>query len=277
MRPRLPLLAALGLFVISGCATEPTVSIEVTALVGGEPVECGRTYSGVGTTGTDLLLADLRLYVHDVRLVTDDGRELPVALEQDGTWQVDDIALLDFEDGTSDCTMGTAGTNTRIVGTVAEDAPIVGVRMTLGVPEDRNHQDVSGAPSPLGFQSMYWGWNGGYKFFRLDGRTTGFDSGFFVHLGSTACEGDGRGNITGCAQDNRVEIEVMGFDPAADHLVLDVAELLRESDLDTNEGGPAECMSGFDDPDCRAVFHALGLPFMGDAPSGPQRLLRVAE
>lgn len=258
------------------CGGERDIVIDVDALVGDAPVACGASYAGIGTTSTEMTLQDLRLYLHDVRVITADGENVPLLLEQDGVWQVDDVVLLDFEDGTSDCTMGNTGTNTSIRGTIPDDVEVVGVRATLGVPAERNHLDVTTAPSPLNFLSMYWGWNGGYKFLRLDGRTTGLEDGFFVHLGSTGCEGDGRGNVTGCAQDNRAEIEVMGFDPDTERLTLDVAALLSDSDMDADGGGAPGCMSGFDDPDCEPIFHALGLPFDGRPPSGAARLFRVS-
>jgi uncharacterized repeat protein (TIGR04052 family) len=274
MAPARLVIAVLGLPLLLACGGERAVTLQLAGQVGDAPAECGRAYDGIGTTSTELTLADLRLYVHDVRLVTADGEELEVALEQDGVWQVDDVALLDFEAGGADCPQGTAETNTTIRGTVPDGAEVTGVRFVLGVPEARNHQDVTTAPSPLNLQSMYWSWNGGYKFFRLDGATTGIPDGFAVHLGSTGCEGDGRGNVTGCTQDNRVEVALDGYDPDVDTIVVDVAALLRESDMDADQGGAMGCQAGFDDMDCEPIFHGFGLPFAG-TPAGEQRLFRL--
>jgi len=98
------LLAPLGLlFPLQGCGGDDTTGEPVTLTfdgrVGGEPFECGGSYDGVGSTDTTLEARDLRFYVHDVRLVRADGTEVPVSLEQDGMFQVEDVALLDFEDG----------------------------------------------------------------------------------------------------------------------------------------------------------------------------------
>lgn len=265
------LLAAL----LSGCGADREVTVRFDALVGDAPARCGDTYDGVGTTGTTLTMGDLRFYVHDVRFLTADGGEVPMTLDEASDFQDGAVALLDFEDKSDTfCSMGTEATNTALVGTVPDGVEIIGVRFTLGVPRDRNHEDVTFAPAPLNQGSMYWGWNGGYKFFRLDGATTGLAEGFFVHLGDTACEGDGRGNITGCAQDNRAEITLMGFDPDTQSVAVDVGALLSENDMDANGGGPPGCMSGFDDPDCATMFGGFGLPVDG-APGGAQRLFRV--
>lgn len=259
----------------AGCGADRDVTVRFEALVGDATARCGGTYDGVGTTGTQLTVGDLRFYVHDVRFVTADGGEVPLALDAESEFQDGDVALLDFEDKSDTyCAMGTEAMNDTLTGTIPDGVDVVGIRFTLGVPQDRNHEDVTFAPAPLNQGSMYWGWNGGYKFFRLDGATTGLTEGFRVHLGDTACEGDGRGNITGCAQDNRAEITLDGFDPDTGVVVVDLAALLAESDMDADQGGPPGCMAGFDDPDCAAIFDGFGLPF-GGAPGGSQRLFRV--
>lgn len=265
-------LFALAPWLVS-CGGGREITLTFEGLVGGEPAACGGVYAGVGTTGTELTLLDYRLYVHDVRLVTDDGREVPLELAQN-EWQHQDVALLDFEGGDG-CDSGTAATNAVVRGVVAEDATFTGVRFRLGVPSELNHADASTAPAPLNYTSMFWSWNGGYKFLRVEGRTTGLPDGWRIHLGSTGCEGDGRGNVTGCVQDNRAEIELTGFDIEESVVAVDLAGIVSESDLDTDAGGPAGCMSGFDDPECAPVFHALGLPFMGTPAPGPQRLFTV--
>ena len=171
-------------------------------------------------------------------------------LEPNDLWQEGGVALLDFEDGSGGCLQGNPPMNTEVHGTVPETVNISGVRFTLGVPFDRNHRDATTAPAPLNTMSMHWGWNGGYKFLRIDGASTGVPDGFAIHIGSTGCEGDMRGNVTGCVQDNRAEIALDGIDPALNAIVVDVAALLSGSDIDANLSGPPGCMSGFDDDDC---------------------------
>lgn len=264
--------ASLALVLLAACGGGPEVTLQFEGLVGGQPAECGGTYTGIGTSGSTLELHDFRLYVHGVRLVTDDGREVPVALTDDGAWQHGGVALLDFEDG---CESGTAETNTTIRGTVDEDGPFTGVRFTLGIPAELNHADASTAPPPLNYTSMFWTWNAGYKFMRVEGRTTGLPEGWSLHLGSVGCQGDGRGNVSGCAQENRAPVALDGFDPDTDIIAVDLASLLETSDLDVDLGGPNGCESGVSDPDCGPLFHALGLPD-GDTPApGPQRLFSV--
>jgi len=262
-------LAVCSVSLMSCAGDEETdVTIELAGLVGGEPAQCGQSYD-IGATPSAWTLQDFRLYVHDVRLLTDDGREVPVALTQD-EWQLEDLALLDFEAGGSGCPSGTEATNTSIRGTVPEAGPFTGVRFTVGVPFDRNHDDASTAPAPLDSSAMFWNWQGGYKFIRIDGRSEALGGGFFLHLGSTGCDGDPlTGGVTTCANPNRMEVSLEGFDPLSETIAIDAAEVFSGSDLTANEMAPG-CMSGPMDPECPAVFERLGL-----AGGAGQRLFSV--
>lgn len=245
----------------------PQVQLRFAARAGAQPFACGKTLPGVGKDGVGLRPADLRLYVHDVRLITEGGAEVPLTLDQDQRWQLDDLALLDFEDKSGECT-GTAATNDIVRGTVPDPkATFTGVRFVLGVPFGKNHADQAAAPSPLNLSSMYWSWQSGYKFLRFEGQTDGGKA-LIVHLGSTGCKKEGN-DVTGCAAPNRAQIELRGFDPRQKTILVDIAALLADSDL----GAGIECMSAPDSASCAPIFSRLGLPWQG-AP-GAQQIFRV--
>jgi uncharacterized repeat protein (TIGR04052 family) len=265
MQLRRILLTAL-IVALAGCgSTTPagtSVELAFEARVGATPFECGRTYEGIGSTGTALTVSDLRFYVHDVRLVTSAGREVPVALDDDD-FQNGGVALLDFETGGSACEAGNAPTHTELTGTVAEEGPFTALRFRIGVPEARNHLDSGSQPSPMNLSSMYWGWQGGYKFMRFEGRTTGLSDGVVFHLGATACSGDPMAGTRTCSNGNRPDLEVIlpaGFSPSTHRFVIDVARWLAGVDLDDDAGGELGCMSGPMDPECPAWFASIGLP-----------------
>ena len=128
----------------------------------------------------------------------------------------------------------------------------------LGVPFEQNHQDAAVAESPLAFTSMFWGWQAGYKFLRLEGETEAGNV-HRIHLGSTGCEGT-FGDISRCDFENRAYVELRGFDPLDAPVVFDLERLFSDTDLETNAPDtPLGCMSEFDDPDCDGMFRALGL------------------
>ncbi|MFP2961115.1 MbnP family copper-binding protein [Myxococcus sp. 1LA] len=254
----------LALLGVLGCDDKVEFAIPFEARVGSEPFACGRSYTGVGTTGTTYEPMDLRVYLHDVRLVTADGREVPLELDGDDRWQTQGTALLDFADKAGQCTQGTAATNVRITGT-APEGNYTGLRFKLGVPESLNHLDVSTAPSPLNDMSLYWSWRSGYLFTRIEGRTTGLPEGHVMHLGSTDCAPPPEGQTSGtagCTFGNRPEVALDSFNLASGKVVLDLGALFAGSNLDENAAVPntsVGCMSQQTDPDCAPLFSRMGL------------------
>lgn len=243
------------------------ITLQFAARAGDQDFSCASTLGGLGTSAGTWTPLDLRLYAHDFTLIGEDGDEAPLALTQDGMWQQGTLALLDFEDGGGTCDNGTPETNAVVTGT-APDGAWTGLRFQVGVPFELNHQDASVADPPLNLSSMFWSWNGGYKFIRLDGETAGIPDGAVFHLGSTGCSADDEGVITDCTAPNVASITLEGFDPASSTVVLDLAGLFAAVNLDADEGGSELCMSSPADPECGALFAALGLDF-GDTPGDP--------
>ena len=102
------------------------------------------------------------------------------------------------------------------------------------------------------------------------------EGGFALHLGSTQCVAaaptqPGRD----CRNPNRPVITLTGFDPLSAPVIADVGPVLAGVDITRNtERTPPGCMSFPNDPECRSVLPALGLPYM-DLPPGEQRFFRV--
>ncbi len=252
-----------------------TRTVRFQAVVGTRPFACGQTFTGVGMGGTGSWTPqDFRLYVSNVRLVNAAGAEVAFELDE-GPFQRAGVALLDFEDGSGAC-RGTAETHTELTGR-APAGVYTGVRFTVGVPFALNHADAASAPAPLNDSSLWWSWNGGYRFARIDGTTTGVPMGFQVHIGSTGCAGNSAGAVNACRAPNRAEVSLTGFDPSSGAVRVDLAALLSETNVDTNAmGTPPGCMSEATDGDCAGIFAALGLGF-GSAPANPagQRFFRA--
>lgn len=240
----------------------PEVTIRFTAMVGSRPAACGIVYEGLGTEGSPMSLNDYRFFVSNVRLITADGEEVPVELEQDGIWQYADVALLDFEDGTSLCSQtGTAEMNDKVIGIVPE-GDYTGIVFDLGVPFELNHLDTATAPAPLNIPAMWWNWRTGYKFVRIDMQTPQSETPqWFIHLGSTGC--DSPDNTTPpeepCTNTNLPTVRLDNFNPVRNFIVSDLAGLLSGVNLDESTPMPPGCMSGVDDPDCIGLFPGFGL------------------
>ncbi len=329
------------------------VEINFSGWVGEDEFVCGDSYDRVGASETTITPTDFRLYVSEVALIDRDGNAVPVELEQDGQWQYENVALLDFEDGTEACDNGTTETNTTIVGTVPE-GDYESLQFTLGVPKKLNHEDAAIAPSPLNLTSMWWNWQGGYKFLRADletdsaianvsstssisqqgnsnvqinqqsthstshggshsttqtsNQTSIFKNGtgthtsssthtsnsnhsgtnhgdsnhqasansYLIHIGSTGCRDSAQSSLFGCVNPNRSTIVLEDFDPEDDTVAVDLAELLYDSDLSTNQANtPAGCMSTPEDGDCSPIMQRLGLSSSNTASDSGQQFFFV--
>lgn len=270
LRGRVAAVLALSLALAAcddatGSSGPRPVTVRFAAQVGDAAFACGQSYAGIGTSGSTIRANDFRFFVSNVRMLRADGSEASVALTQDGATQIEDIALLDFENGAGGCT-GTAATNDAVEGTV-EGRGFTGLRFTLGIPPVRNHGDASAAPAPLNTTGLFWSWNLGYMFFKADLASTGRPGGWFAHLGSTGCTSTTPGNAT-CTSPNRVEVTLTGFDADRDVVVADLRALLAASNVDVELGGAPGCMSGATDGDCGPLMPRFGV-------GAAQQLFRV--
>ncbi len=300
----LAVVTALGAYGQVQAQTDTQkIAINFEAWVGDREFSCGESYEGVGVNQSTITPTDFRFYVSDVALIDEAGNAVPLELAQDGKWQHQNVALLDFEDGTSACDNGTAEMNTMIVGTVPE-GDYQSLQFTMGVPQNLNHSDAAIAPSPLNLTSMWWNWQGGYKFLRVDleteqaitnvaetsgghsnqtgifqhGQDTHQDAGsnaYLIHLGSTGCSESAQSDLFGCANPNRVDVVLEDFSFEDNVVVADLAELLAESDLTTNEANtPNGCMSSPEDGDCLPIMQSLNLS-SGDVADSEQNFFWV--
>ncbi len=262
---------------------EPTtqdVSINFAAQISGADFVCGQTYTGVGTLGSDFKVNDFRMYVHDVHIhdaLTDE--EYEIELTQDGIWQLDDVAMLDFEDASGGCT-GTAEMNTVLNGKVTVPATIdlsaAEVCFEVGVPEDKNHINEATAASPLNASGMLWAWKVGRKYIRIDGVSDPLTANekFNLHLGAQGCPGSvgSAPPDSACTVPNTFEVCIANFDVVNSVIAVDPAQVLEGNNITVNLDGGATakpgCQSFIDDNDCEEILPRLGLDYAYGRVSG---------
>lgn len=271
------------------------VTIRFQAQVGDRAFSCTEKYSNLGSINTEISATDFRFYISGVNLIDQEGRAVPLTLQQDGRWQYQNVALLDFEDKSGGCTNGTVETRDRIVGTIPK-GNYKGIQFTLGIPFNLNHEDVTLAPSPLNLSSLWWNWRGGYKFVRIDLKNQGsaptarpnhgnhnstpnanpISANFPIHLGSTGCVADiNTQKPSNCDSSNTVNLSFNNFDPQQNVIVADLATLVAGTNLAVNQPEtPLGCMSAPNDSDCTSIMANFGLPFAGK-PSPEQKFFRI--
>ena len=79
-------------------------------------------------------------------------------------------------------------------------------------------------------------------------------------------------HITGCRFPNRVNVLLPEFLPGKDSVVVDLAALLKETDLLDAEA--TDCSSGPAERSCEAPFRALGLDFVTGSALDTQDVFR---
>lgn len=260
------------------------VNLKFALKAGKDSVTCGKEVIGLGSKRSTAQLLDARFYLTNLKLISADGKAVPLALTADNKWQSKDVALLDFEDATGLCKDGgTKDMNNAVTGKVPA-GKYTGIAFDLGLPFEMNHADVATAKTPLNVQALWWNWQFGYKFARLDLKTNSPapNDTFLIHLGSTGC-----GEVMAmdkskpamtmtetmkameamadqppaqpCKNSNVVQVRLNNFDPSKDTIVADLATLLNRVNVAQPKPEPAGCMSGTDDPDCAGLFTNFGL------------------
>lgn len=189
----------------------------------------------------------LRFYVSNLRMVEVNGAAAPVMLDAQPTQSQDaGIALVSW---VGQC--AGAQDDPHISGKVAR-GDYAAVEFELGVPFERNHAHPLAAPPPLNVPSMFWTWQSGYKFLRLD---VGTDWSF--HLGSTGCVSPSAVRPPeSCARPNRATIRLPAAVAWDGVVVVDLDALLAGIDPIT----AANCVDDYRAaPHCRHLLTRIGI------------------
>ncbi|GEM82166.1 hypothetical protein MHY01S_03320 [Meiothermus hypogaeus NBRC 106114] len=127
------------------------VELKINLRVGDQPLQFAQTYQT--PQGQPYQIELLKFYISEVALVRPDGREV----------RAEGLVLAEFK----------REAPTQGVSVMKMDVPAGqyrGIRFNVGVPRELNHLDAGTQQMPLGVNSgMYWAWNPGYIFYRLEG------------------------------------------------------------------------------------------------------------
>jgi uncharacterized repeat protein (TIGR04052 family) len=268
-------------------AGERLYELRFAPVVHDQPFACTQQFHEMGMGKTKIRPLDFRLWTHGFVMVTSGGQEIPLRLKQDhptrtiaddGAWQKDGHALLDFEDASGTC-VGTTETRMVVRGFASARDDWAGVKFKVGVKRARNNIEAAVAEYPFGAPGMAWQWKGGYRFVRIDVSTLAKDK-YYFHLGSTACEGEVAGGEHGgginCKVENVASIALSGFHPDRNQIVADMATIYAGIDMDSPDDKNYACMSGGTKSTmCPSMFGAFGLPFADYPPPAGATFFRT--
>lgn len=117
----------------------------------------------------------------------------------------------------------------------------------LGVPFALNHANPLTAKAPLNVSEMFWSWQLGHKFLRLDQV-----NGFSFHLGSTGCSSPSklRPATQACKYPNRYKFSIENYQ-VDKPVIFDLDALLNGVDKSQS------CMSDNANPSCQSLYSNL--------------------
>jgi hypothetical protein len=258
MRPRRRLL--LSIILLLSCQdaepADPDRSIELffSPRAGDEFVTCDEEpFSGKP-------LIDLRFYVYDVRLVTEDGDQHAVEIFDDSPFQGSGVALMDFENDAGKC-VGTPAANKSIKGTIAAEpgaqpARYTGLRFRIGVPPELDRLPASELSPPLGDPWLHQGGANGHFFLTAWAEFGAGPVGIYLRSA-----GD---------RSNRPEVILDGFDLEDSSIVVDWGALFGALEIPACTPGPANpciCSSNPAEPLCEVLMPRLGIAVPGGEPT----------
>lgn len=209
------LILAASIVVLSACSGSSGRLAEIHFAIDG---------GGEADAAAAVVIRNVQFYVHDVQLLDAAGRSHPFRLEASAPWQSERVALVDLtEDGAS-------VRNGTLRGTLAAGAgeAYKGIRFSIGVPFDLNHANVLTAAAPLDRAELFWTWQSGHKFLRVDLLDKEKEKEWSFHLGSTGCSSASamRPPTAACAQPNVMHVEISGIDPLRQSIRLQLNELV---------------------------------------------------
>ena len=210
--------------------------------------------------GTGQVWGQLGFYVSSLRLLDAQGASIPVRLDANPTQsQPDGVALvawtgdcLQYGDADADADSEKPGTGNPVVTGRAASATYQAFEFELGVPFESNHANPLAAPPPLNVASMFWTWQTGYKFLRLDIATD-----WSFHLGSTGCVSESAVRPPeSCDRPNRATIRLPAAAAFDGVVVVDLDGLLAGLDIAAAEN----CVEAYGTrKECRQLLTRLGI------------------
>lgn len=141
---------------------------------------------------------------------------------------------------------------------------IFGLQFSLGVPESLNHLNPLRQPSPLNQPDMFWSWQMGHKFLRLEMNTNqqanqskmNTSEHWLLHVGATGCSSSSpvRSPQTSCKNPNVSTIQLPDYS-ASKKVFINMMSLIQGLNLNSK----TSCQSSPNTPSCRTLLPRLGI------------------
>ena len=244
------LTGAVGYFF--SLAPDSNQQIKVQLLWQNDTLDCQSTFIA-GEDKKTWFVEQLQFFIHDIQFSSENSAWEKVNLLPN-FYQVDNSVLLgkNCRQTKPTSSLDSAG-NWQVE--FHSDTKITAnsrMKFTLGLPFASNHLNPISQKSPLNLPSMFWVWQTGHKFMRLELASS--NEQWLFHLGSTGCQSASvmRAPKERCRYSNVFHFEVPAVKNNSKQFVLNLnlAELLNKVTLDSS----SSCQSARDSESCQQLF-----------------------
>lgn len=233
------LFFALSLSLVTACSpdnsgTKPS-TISLQLFFNGQPLNCQRM---LNIAGQEWQLQQFQLYLSEFSL-----NNKTIKLASEPVNQQATIALL-----------GTVCDNNDQWQLQFNQSLNDGqLSFLVGVPARLNHQDPLRAAAPLNQSDMFWSWQSGYKYLRLE--LGAADQQWALHLGATGCHSASalRPPTAPCTSPNLARIQVNY--KVGQQLQFDLAPVISDITLSADN----HCMADPNRLSCQQLLPRLGI------------------
>jgi len=222
-----------------------------------DEISFGPTYIGKSLTcdstiahsNDSWLYTQLQLFISDIYLKDSSGKWQKATLEK-SAFQTADIALLG-----ENCNLSNEKSKANWSVKFSKKTDLINsshIRFTLGLPFAMNHLNPLTQESPLNVPTMFWGWQQGHKFLRLEMSSKNND--WLFHLGSVGCKSVSplRAPNQECRYPNRYTFE-LPIGKKDNSIIFELSALLKDITLSSQ----TSCQSSPDKQSCQLLFNNL--------------------
>lgn len=230
-----------------GCSEQNTAKISISPQINNAVFNC---QSAIQQDSKSWQLAQLFLFAHNIKYQDQDNNWHTLKLA-DNKYQSQQVALLGVDCEDTDEQNWQLALQDNIA---VED--MQAIRMTIGVPFALNHVNPLSQDSPLNVPNMFWVWQTGHKFVRMEMNAS--DDGYWLfHLGSTGCSSASslRAPNSPCLYPNTFTIDLNKA--ANHHFELAIDNWFQGLIFDDD----SSCQSHKDNPYCQQIFDNLNINY----------------
>ena len=251
------LLSVTGYFFSSTSSSNQQINVQL--LWQDDLLDCQTTFD-TGDVNKTWFIEQFQFFISDVKLGSDKAGWQKLDLAQN-PFQVNDTILLGSNCRAAQQQTSSVKNENWTIDFKANTHVMLNestrIRFTLGVPFEVNHLNPISQKSPLNLPSMFWVWQTGHKFMRLE--LAANNEQWLFHLGSTGCKSASvmRSPEQGCRYPNTFYFDLPIAKSEANQLKLslNLAALLRNVDLMAS----SSCQSEQDKNSCQQLFKNLSV------------------